>query len=124
MSHRKCETARQHKVAEAACYRLEKTLMGTDGVHRPLRGSVHPISVLKLTKNEDGGVCHVLFRQSVLLGTVSVVDCEPRHLRVVAVKRFLALVRACKYNLGEGTGGGMGEGGGERRRKRQLLRTN
>ena len=46
-----CETARQHKVAEVACYRLERTIEG---------GSAHPRSVLELTKNEvDGGVCHV-----------------------------------------------------------------
>ena len=48
-----CEAARQHKVAEVACYRLERTMMGC---------ADPPGSVLELTKNEvDGGVCHVLF---------------------------------------------------------------
>ena len=50
-----CATARQHKVAAvaaAACYRLEKTLMGC--IEKG--GSVHPISVLEFTKTElDGG---------------------------------------------------------------------
>ena len=52
-------TARQRKVAEAACYRLERTLMGC--VDPLLRGSVHPTSVLELTNNEVGGwgVCDV-----------------------------------------------------------------
>ena len=40
---------------EVACYRTERTLMGCADPLR--RGSVHPISVLELTKNEVvGGV--------------------------------------------------------------------
>ena len=39
-------TARQHKVAEVACYRLERTLRGC--ADPPSNGgSVHPISVLE-----------------------------------------------------------------------------
>ena len=45
-----CATARQHKVAEVACYRLERTLMGCADppfLLRPSKGvSAHPISVL------------------------------------------------------------------------------
>ena len=45
-----CVIALQHKVAEVACYRTETTLMGC--AEPLLKWSVHPISVLKLTKNE------------------------------------------------------------------------
>ena len=39
-------------IAEVACYRLERTLMGCRGSHYGIRGS---ISVLELTKNEVVG---------------------------------------------------------------------
>ena len=46
--------ARQHKVAEVACYRIEGTLMGC--ADPPSKGLVHPIGVLELAKNKvDGG---------------------------------------------------------------------
>ena len=44
-------TARQHKVAEVACCRLERALTG--GVRR-LRRSVHPLSAFELTKKKLG----------------------------------------------------------------------
>lgn len=52
-----CVTARQHEVAEVACYRTEMTWMGCGA---PLEGKpAHPVSVLDLTKNKvDGGSRH------------------------------------------------------------------
>ena len=47
-----CATACQHDVAEVACCRTERTLMGCAGPPSLLRGSAHPSSVLELTKNE------------------------------------------------------------------------
>lgn len=43
-------TGRQHEVAEVACYRFERTLMGGCW-----GGSVHPGSVLELAQNEVDG---------------------------------------------------------------------
>ena len=49
-----CATARQHKVAEVACYRTPRRHWR--GAPTPLlRGSVHPISVLELANNEVVG---------------------------------------------------------------------
>ena len=53
-----CASARQHKVADVACYRPPRGHWW--GAPAPLlRGSVHLISVLELTNNEVvGGGCH------------------------------------------------------------------
>ena len=53
MSHQHVQPHVTHNVAAIACYRLEKTLVGCSDPF--LRGLLHPISVLELTKNEVDG---------------------------------------------------------------------
>ena len=45
--------ARQQKVAEVACCRIERTLMGCADPPKE-GGSAHPISVLELTRKRSG----------------------------------------------------------------------
>ena len=46
-----CETARQHKVAEVACYRLERTLMGCTDPFRRGVGAPHRCSRVSKTRS-------------------------------------------------------------------------
>ena len=66
-------------IDEVACYRTERALMGCTRPLRYRRGSVHPISVLELTKNEV---------------VVGVVTCMLEHLVEVSHPRDIPIVEA------------------------------
>ena len=67
-------------MAEVACYRLERTLMGCADLEG---GSVHPISVLELANNEvDEQLLLSDVRLQVVVDLVLVLDREERLLIV------------------------------------------